>query len=111
MMKMNSRDLLSQSKRNNGIKIVRRGRGYIEAIRPDGLRIFLDGDPTLDMVRVNAIDRKLVILAVAYRRAQQIACNYARRYAPDLLPQIEKAVGYDNRCERSLDMGRNKSWP
>ena len=73
------------------------GQGTImrrkEVTRKDGLKVFLDGDIHLDEVRLNEPDRRKVILAVAIRRAQQIAMNYAERYAPDVKSDILLAVG------------------
>lgn len=98
---MNQKIVL-KARKEYGVRIVGKGRGYVEAVRSDGLRIFLDGDPVLDMVRINAIDRKAVILAVAYRRAQQIAVNYAAKHAPDLVEDIKRAAGYDNPRHQSI---------
>ena len=49
--------------------------------RKDGLMVFLDGDKELDDIRLSGT-KESVIFAVAIRRAQQIARNYARKYAP-----------------------------
>ena len=64
------------------------------AIRNDGLQVFLDGkeDPELDRIRLEVQDKRVVILAVALRRFQQIALNYTRMYAPDVYADIQKAV-------------------
>ena len=51
--------------------------------RDDGLVVFLDGDEVLDKIRKQGTKRE-VIMAVAMRRAQQIAQNYAREYCPEL---------------------------
>lgn len=64
----------------------------IAKVRKDGLTIFEDvNDPILNEIRRTA-DRKSVILAVAIRRAQQIALGYAARYAPDLFAEIAESV-------------------
>ena len=55
----------------------------VKYTREDGLAIFLDGDKELDYIRTHC-DKKTVIMAVAVRRAQQIARNYAMKYAEDL---------------------------
>lgn len=86
----------------HGIQVIGKGRGYLEAVRADGLRIFLDGDPVLDKVRTNAKDPRVVILAVAYRRAQQIACNYASKHAPSLLEDIRKIVQFKSHSVKLL---------
>ena len=56
----------------------------LQYCRPDGFTVFFDGDAELDAIRETA-DKRAVIVAVACRRAQQIARNYARKYAPELL--------------------------
>lgn len=53
--------------------------------RADGLTIFLDGDLELNRIRLEEQDKRKVIIAVAIKRAEQIAINYAKRYAPELL--------------------------
>ncbi|MBI4178969.1 hypothetical protein HY522_06085 [bacterium] len=64
----------------------------IAKIREDGLAIFEDAnDPILNEIR-RAADRKSVILAVAIRRAQQIALGYAAKYAPDIYTEVEAKV-------------------
>ena len=77
--------------------------------RDDGLMVFLDGnDPELDMIRKNA-PKKIVIQAVAIRRAQQIAHNYAEKYAPELLSYFNIAPLINNRRIRKyLTKGRKK---
>jgi hypothetical protein len=67
-------------------------KGILAKSRPDGLAIFLDVvDPWLDNIRATA-DRETVIMAVALRRAQQIAINYSVRYAPDLVEKTKQNV-------------------
>ena len=62
-------------------------------VRADGLRVFLDGDRALDYIRLNERDPRKVILAVAIRRAQQVACNYTSKHAPELYQDIVKLTG------------------
>lgn len=64
----------------------------IGKVRNDGLRVFFDDDVELNKIRLTEPDRRKVILAVAIRRAQQIAVNYAKRHAPDLVAEIEKLI-------------------
>lgn len=59
--------------------------------RKDGLVVFLDGNKKLDHIRKYG-DKKSVIIAVALYRAQQIALNYARKYAPELISQGQISV-------------------
>lgn len=66
--------------------------------RPDGLVIFCDGDKPLDEIRRSG-SKQEVIIAVALRRAQEIAINYTRKYAPELLTQIENSI-----CEPILGL-------
>jgi len=57
-------------------------------IRPDGLPIFFDqGDHQLNSIRMNGTKEE-VIMAVAMRRAHQIAIDYTAKYAPELLQKI-----------------------
>jgi len=56
--------------------------------RKDGFTVFLNGDKILDEIRLK-MPKEIVIVAVAIRRAQQIARNYARKYAPELLERFE----------------------
>ena len=60
----------------------------LELKRADGLQVFFDGDAVLDRIKRTA-DKRTVIVAVALRRAQQIARNYARKYAPEILTDFE----------------------
>ena len=62
------------------------------AVRPDGFRVFLDGDRDIDRIRLNEPDPAVVIMAVASRRAQQIARNYALMHAPSLYEKINDAT-------------------
>lgn len=57
--------------------------------RQDSLPVFLDGDTELDAIRQSEPDRRKVIVAVALRRAQQIALNYCKRHAPELLAEFQ----------------------
>jgi len=83
--------------------------GVTVAERNDGLKIFLDGglDPELDLIRKKA-PKKIVIQAVAIRRAQQIAHNYAEKYAPELLPDFEIKPLIDNRKLKKYLRGGTK---
>ncbi|MBA3051902.1 hypothetical protein FP828_03685 [bacterium] len=68
--------------------------------RHDGLVVFPDAnDPELDAIRKSA-PKKAVIQAVAIRRAQQIAHNYAEKYAPELLPYFKITPLINNRRMR-----------
>ena len=62
----------------------------VSSIRRDGMTVFYDGDEILDEIRRRGT-KKQVIVAVALRRAQEIAFNYARKYAPELLPELISA--------------------
>ena len=99
---VNNKRITKSALKDAGVRIVGRGRGYLKAVRPDGLKIFLDGDRALDAVRVRAKDPRLVILAVSFRRAQQIAIGYCRKHAPDLLTDIMKAVDYTDPNSKTL---------
>ena len=70
------------------IKIKNKVRNSYMAKRNDGFTIFLDGDKELDRIRKTGT-REEVIQAVAMKRAQQIARNYARKYAPDIAHKFE----------------------
>ncbi len=64
----------------------------VPIVRHDGLTIFEDAnDPVLNSIRRRG-DRRQVVLAVAFRRAQQIALNYAAKYAPDIYAEILRSV-------------------
>ena len=56
----------------------------VQYVRSDGLSVFLDGDQELDEIRLKC-DKKTVIKAVAIRRCQQVARNYATKHAPELI--------------------------
>lgn len=58
--------------------------------RKDDFTVFLDNDNELDHIRLHC-DPKTIIKAVALRRAQQIAQNYARKYKPELLDEFKVA--------------------
>ncbi|GAH45885.1 unnamed protein product [marine sediment metagenome] len=60
----------------------------VQYIRNDDFTVFLDGDSDLDQIRLHC-DPVTVIKAVAIRRAQQIACNYARKYKPEVSEQFQ----------------------
>ena len=63
-------------------------------VRADGLKVFLDkNDEELNQIRLNEPDARKVILAIALRRAQQIACSYARKHAPELVQDIVELTG------------------
>lgn len=66
----------------------------VPIIRQDGLTIFEDeNDPVLNAIRRRGT-RQQVILAVAFRRAQQVALNYSAKYAPDLYDSVKQAVDH-----------------
>ena len=58
----------------------------------NGLPVFLDGDGELNRIRLTAKDPVVVIMAVAVRRAQQIARNYASKHAPHLVGKVSQAT-------------------
>lgn len=60
----------------------------VKFIREDNFPVFLDGDEELDKIRLTA-PIEVVISAVAIRRAQQIARNYAISYKPELLHKFQ----------------------
>lgn len=81
-------------KPDSKLKVVGNTRGGIKAIRPDGLPVFLDGDPVLDQIREHGTIEE-VIMAVAIRRAQQIALDYARQVpgqAETLVKKLESSL-------------------
>jgi len=63
----------------------------VPEIRDDGLTVFCDGDEMLDDIRRHGTKQQ-VITAVAMRRAQEIAFNYARKYAPELLSELTSSA-------------------
>ncbi len=66
----------------------------VPIVRQDGLTIFEDeNDPTLNAIRRRGT-RQQVILAVAFRRFQQIALGYSAKWAPDLYDQLRRAVDH-----------------
>lgn len=74
-------------------QILRVDEGLVEALRPDGLRIFLDRDPDdigtlLNAVRLNG-SAEQVIRAVGWIVGVRAAINYSRRYCDELLPMLE----------------------
>jgi len=60
----------------------------VKYTREDGFNVFLDGDKELDIIRLTE-EPTTVIKAVALRRCQQIARNYALSYKPELLHKFE----------------------
>lgn len=60
----------------------------VQYTRDDGFTVFLDNDKDLDYIRLHC-EPATVIKAVAIRRCQQIARNYARKYAPTLLNSFQ----------------------
>lgn len=60
----------------------------VQFVRDDDFTVFLDDDKELDYIRLHC-DAKTVIKAVALRRAQQIAQNYARKYKAELLDEFK----------------------
>lgn len=71
----------------SNVPVAQKGK-IVQYVRNDGFAVFLDGDKELDKIRLKD-DRKTVIMAVAIRRCQQIARNYALKHAPDLLPAFQ----------------------
>ena len=63
-------------------------------LRKDGLPVFLDDDAELNKIRLHEPDPRKVILAVAIRKAQLVACGYAQKHAPSLYADIAKSVGW-----------------
>jgi hypothetical protein len=79
-----------------GMTLIKKGKGYVEAKRADGLHVFfdLDNDPIsalLNQVRAEGNDRQ-VITAVGLVRGLQIRHNYAEKYAAHLLPEVEQEM-------------------
>ncbi len=62
----------------------------VQYTRPDEFTVFLDDDKELDFIRTHC-EPRIVIKAVALRRAQQIAQNYARKYKPEILDEFKVA--------------------
>jgi len=63
----------------------------IQKVGASGLTIFVEGkNKGLDMIREHCTDKKVVILAVSFHRAFDIAENYCKRYAPELLDEIRE---------------------
>src|SRR3990167_10458758 len=74
-------------------------------IRNDGLPIWEDKkDDELNAIRRYAHDKKVVILAVALRRAQQIAINYANKHAPEVEEEIRILVANENKILNCIKM-------
>jgi len=70
--------------------IIKKGKQELgKNVRNDGFTVFYDGDKQLDKIRRYGT-KKQVIIAVALRRCQQIAMNYAMKYAPELLEEFKK---------------------
>ena len=79
---MTSKDAIKKCY-SDGWKVAEKKKGKMTNLtlkRADGLQVFFDGDTA---------DKRTVIVAVALRRAQQIARNYARKYAPEILTDFE----------------------
>jgi len=60
----------------------------VQYVREDNFTVFLDNDKELDFIRTHC-EPKIIIQAVALRRAQQIAQNYARKHRPELLDEFK----------------------
>ena len=75
------------------LQIIRICNHYAEAVRRDGLTVFLDSSKddlakTLNHLRASASAESLIrILGIA--RGHQISLSYARRYMPEALPGLE----------------------
>jgi len=65
--------------------------GYPVERDTDGFTVFPDSDKELNEIRKTGT-REEIIVAVATRRAQQIAINYATKYAPDLVEGLKIAI-------------------
>lgn len=83
-------------------EVIRTDRNYVECIRPDGLRIFLDQGVDevsykLNWIRIHGTPEE-VIRVVGWVRGCQIALSYAKRYCDELVPMltqdIEQALSY-----------------
>lgn len=76
------------------LQIIRICNRYAEALRPDGLTVFLDCSKDdlsrlLNQLRAEAPAESLIrILGIL--RGHQISLSYARRYMPEALPDLEK---------------------
>lgn len=76
----------------HGMDVIPMKNDIVPIVRRDGLTIFEDeNDPVLNAIRKRGT-RRQVILAVAFRRAQQIALNYSAKYAPDIYDEIRRSV-------------------
>lgn len=79
------------------LRIIRMCNHYAEAIRPDGLTVFLDSSrddlaKILNHLRASASAESLIrILGIV--RGHQISLSYARRYMPEALPGLEADFG------------------
>jgi len=75
------------------LRVIRICNHYAEAIRPDGLTVFLDSSKDdlakiLNHLRASATAESLIrILGIV--RGHQISLSYARRYMPEALPELE----------------------
>lgn len=74
-------------------QVVRVDEGLVEALRPDGLRIFLDRDvdeisQLLNAVRLQGSPEQ-VIKAVGWIVGIRAALSYSRRYCDELLPMLQ----------------------
>lgn len=77
-------------------QIVRVEEGYIECLRCDGLKVFLDrGDDEisqkLNTIRIQG-SPEIVIKGVGMIRGMQIALDFARRYCSELVPQLREDI-------------------
>jgi len=95
------------------LRILRVTRNWIEAVRPDGLSIFLDR-PSDDLsVLLNELrvrcSAEAVLRILGFVRGYQISLSYARRYLPCALPQLEAEFASVQKGLRQLikqDTGR-----
>jgi hypothetical protein len=74
-------------------QVVRIEEGYVESIRPDGLRVFVDRANDPISVRLNQVrlygSAEAVIKSVGAIVGIRAAINYSRRYCDELLPMLE----------------------
>ena len=74
-------------------QIVRVDECLVEALRPDGLRIFLDRDADEISQLLNAVrlrgSAEVVIKTVGLIVGIRAALSYSRRYCSELLPMLE----------------------
>ena len=77
-------------------EVIRTDRNYVECIRPDGLRIFLDQGVDdvsykLNWIRIHGTPEE-VIRVVGWVRGCQIALSYAKRYCSELVPMLTQDI-------------------